>query len=54
MFFGKGKLYIGEQTRFPRSKKKRIRKKWEKRDCNWSHWLAPQIVTEFRLEKRSI
>ena len=36
-------LVIREQVRFPRSKRKRIRKKWAKRPENWAERPDPDI-----------
>lgn len=49
MIFGKGVLTVGYQVRFPRSKRKRIRNKWSKRKENWSHFVAPMVVRNFRI-----
>lgn len=37
-------IYIEKQVKFPRSKKKRIRKKWEKHKKNSIKFLGRQIV----------
>ena len=36
-----------KQVRFPRSKKKRIRKKWRKDEGNWR--LVPRPVVKFKI-----
>lgn len=36
-----------EQFRFPKTKKRRIRRKWEKRDCNWR--LKPVDYTAYQM-----
>lgn len=47
------KVSVGKQSRFPRSKKKRIRKKWEKNMKNWS-WNEIKGVQLFAMQGRII
>lgn len=37
-------LVVRKQTKFPRSKKKRIRKKWAKQDKNWTTTPLPTMI----------
>ena len=53
-FLGKGTVYFGKQIRFPKSKKKRIRRKWAKRAKNWSTGIVPLKCLNFDIELSSI